>query len=739
MNRKTLLTILAAVIALGNAACSGGGHKRITVTISGPATATEGVAVMFTATVNDAQGVTWTCTTTGTAACSSTNFNPAATLSGGATSFTPPSAVETVTITATSVANSSATATKTVTISSGIAVALSTPPPNSMTEGTTAQVAATVTGDSAMAGVAWTCTTTGATACSSANFNPATTASGVATTFTAPSGAETVTITATSVTDNTQSASANITITVATTSISGTFSFFVAGTDDFDDENYALAGSVTINNGTVTGGVQDFNDGLGLISAEPGGDAITGGTLSADASGQGTLTLVTNNAGFGTETLAIVLVNGSHALITQFDGNATSTGTLDLQTSLSTLPSGSFSFAVAGIHPGFSPIVAGGVFTITSGALNGTIDVDDAGTTTLGTAFSGTVTAPDGATGRGTITNSSLGVSVVYYNVGPEVIRIVVVDATDFEAGSAFGQGTAAAAAAAAGGSTNARLAAAFSNASLGQSVFTVSGTNIFNPFVLVGQLTPNATMGTFNGVLDVNLAGNFAFASPVSGTFSIPANGYGNLQITSGVSAGASLFGLYATDPTLNLNDPNNLTGGGGALLVDLDPGMSAGFFINSIGVVVPQTDTSVSSAQGGYAFQGQFREPNDEADFTGQGTLVAGTQGGASGLTFSGTGALNDPFGDFGTIKLNNGVTFSGFFQPDASNPGRYDVNGGLVSIPGETPLTVAVSAYQANGSQIFWLEEDTNSLFGGQLQQQAATLPTVTKAAAKSRQKH
>ena len=65
----------------------------------------------------------------------------------------------------------------------------------------------------------------------------------------------------------------------------------------------------------------------------------------------------------------------------------------------------------------------------------------------------------DSSLGRGTITNNAgFPVSLNYYVVGPEVIRIVNVDATDTAVGSAFGQGS----------------NPSFSNGSIRQSVFSL-------------------------------------------------------------------------------------------------------------------------------------------------------------------------------------------------------------------------------------------------------------------------
>jgi len=83
-------------------------------------------------------------------------------------------------------------------------------PPTSLTAGGTASLTATVSNDSKGGGVTWT-VTCASSPCGS--FNPTSTASGVATTYTAPASPSTVTVTATSVSDTTKSASATVTIT----------------------------------------------------------------------------------------------------------------------------------------------------------------------------------------------------------------------------------------------------------------------------------------------------------------------------------------------------------------------------------------------------------------------------------------------------------------------------------------------------------------------------------------------
>jgi len=579
----------------------------------------------------------------------------------------------------------------------------------SVVEGATSQYTATVSNDSSNSGVNWTCSTTGTASCSAANFSPAQTASGSATTFTAPSAVESVTITATSVADSSASFPLTVNITSSgTTGFQGAYSYYAAGTDA-DDVNYTVAGAITIDaNGNVTGGEQDFNDSDGVTASA---DTITGGSLALDpTTNTGTLTLITNDETLGTETFEVSFPNNSHALIAEFDSDATSTGSLDLQTSPTTPPTGAYAFAGAGFDIDFDPFVAGGVMTVGSGSLSGTIDVDDDGIVTLDSSFSGSATAPD-SFGRGTISNSPFGIEVSYYVVGPEVIRVIDLDTDAQLLGSAYGQGDS---------------AGSFSNNSVGQSVISVSGNSVFVPIGLVGQFTTTPSGGSFMGVADVDDVGDVVNASAINGTYSMDTTGYGNMTITNAGALGYNLLGIYGVDLNLNINDPNNPVGGGGALVVELDTeGLGVGF-------LVPQTDIVTADFSGNYVFDGQFVTTNDEADFLANGSV--------SDLSLSGTGVVNDPFGDFsGDVALNSNVTFNGTFTADGSNPGRYVINplNMIFSETNSVPITATV--YQASGGELVWLETDSESTMIGQLQQQGSPSAGARRAARKAGVKH
>jgi hypothetical protein len=579
---------------------------------------------------------------------------------------------------------------------------------------------------------------TGASGTFAGGVNTATTnSSGMATSaiFTANGSVGTYTVTAT-VASGAQPANFVLTNTGIT------FAFYLSGLEAINGGSifYALAGAVTVDgNGNVLGGEQDYNDAAGLTSPQPSGDAIlpgAAGLMVDPTTGQGALTLTTNNTSLGldgVETLAVQFVNTNHALIVQFDGSATSSGSMDTQTLANTLTDGNYAFTLSGVDPGYQSIVFGGVFVISNSGttLAGTFDVDDAGATTtptLGTAFSETITGPD-AFGRGTMTSTTLPISSLnYYVVGPEAIRIIDVDTitTDSAIGSAFGQGT-----------------GTFSNGSLGSSVFGISSNSLGNLFAAAGMFTTVPGSGTFNGVADDNEFDNGTIVpnAPISGTYAVGSNGYGSMTITAGDLGDVSALRIYMTDPLLNLNDPNNTASGlGGALVADLDVSSANPTGVNGTGVLIPQTNTSTAHFAGSYAFGAQVynesRGPSLgwEFDFVGQGSINSGALSGASGL-------LSDPFFIFNATEADgtDTATFSGTFSPDPVNVGRYTTTL-AVTVAADPDYTVVI--YEASDAQLFWLDENANgeSVFLGSLQQQGSliALPAVQKAAAKTNSK-
>jgi hypothetical protein len=546
-------------------------------------------------------------------------------------------------------------------------------------------------------------------------------ASGVATStkFTSNETAGTYTVTAT-----VTGASANFAMTNTAATY---YAFYVSGQEAIDNtagqpNYYALAGSVAVDpHGNVLAGEQDYNDAYGYTSPQPTGDVITGGVLTADTNGQGTLTLITNNARLGssgTETLGIQFVNASHALIAQFDGSATSSGSFDMQTLPSAI-AGGYAFSLSGVDARYNGFSFGGVFSVNNGSLTGSADVNDDGGVTLAEGFNGAIEVPDNF-GRGQVSGVTVNgntLTLDYYIVGAEAIRIVVVDPKISCLGSAFGQGTNA------GGATN---------ASLGNSVFGMQPNSWGYPlYSAIGMLTPDSATATFTGVGDNDQEGSIVKASAISGTYTIASNGYGSVSITNGGLLGLTTLGVYLTDPNLNLLDPNNTTGGGGAVLVDLDAGFAGG-----TGLAVPQTDTSSTSFTGPYAFGTQDFNGSSTAgwefDYAGQGSISAGA--------LTGTGLVSDAFGYFSaTPAVYTATPVSGMATADGAHPGRYTMPLQVAAING-SPASFSVAVYQAAGGTLFWMDEDATSSSVGVLEQQStaslSNLPAKRERMARSR---
>jgi len=693
--------IVSAMVNLGVA---------ISITTPPPSSMqTSATATIAATTTNDTiaagnPAVNWTCAPVGS--CGS--FNPTSTASGstGTTIYTAPAAVPAtnpVTITATSMSDSTKFKTAMVTITGPpVTIIFSTPPPATIAKNGTAMIAATTTNDTANPAVTWTCTPAGI--CGS--FNPTSTASGAATTYTAPATSGQVTITATSITDGTKTVSANVAVTgtASNTTLMGHYAFFVQAPtgNPTDRGTTTFVGSVNLDgNGNVLGGMEDllsfgYRDvGDPILATVPASSPNTS-SYAVDPSGHGKMRMVTNNG----ETLDIsfVLTSASHGVVIEV-GGVPGSGTLDMQTATGFAAaqiSGGYSFTMTGQIQA-NKVSAGGVFTAdgVSALSGGTFDANTAGVMSS-SLFTGTFTPPD-SNGRGQLIFSSLGRSFYYYIVSAKVLRIL--EGTDIQqnwiGGSAYAQGTA-------------------STTLSGNYVYQHSGWSSTGRTVAAGQFTANATTIT-GGVSDSNAGGSPPTAptmAHVSGTYT---NGTMNLSD----AAGPSTFNVYIVDPTLNILDPNNTTGGGGVLLLHTDAA------INGTGLIVPQPSPGTTFAAASYALNLQnsiAATTPDELDLVGV-------------MTSDGSASFMAGLADYDQNNSTNpatmiGATVTGAFLKDTANAGRFTGSftvtpptGGYSFIPGVTPPTIfSVSYYQASASQAFVVETDTIANIVGSLIQQA-----------------
>jgi hypothetical protein len=566
-------------------------------------------------------------------------------------------------------------------------VAITSPPPSSMEIGGTTPITATVTNDPSNAGVDWSCTPSG----SCGTFTPAHTASGAATTYQAPLTTGNVVITAASTHMPTVTATANVAINpIGTTSnLKGTYTYYANGWDTSSNA-YSVVGSIALDgSGNVTGGEQDYFDGSGVIdTADP--IKATGGSINLGADGRGTLTIPLTKMAV-TETFSVVLVNNDHLLITEFDSSATSGGAMDLQTAPTSVPTGGNAFALV---DAWDEAVAGGVATSNGTSFTaGTYDSDSSATIPASPVINqplpagGGFTPPDSA-GRGTM--SLGGEQFAYYVVGPEVFRLIETDRTAFFAGSMYGQGTA---------------ANAFSASSLkgtyafGQYGFEFSGSAIFE-YGAAGEFTTDASASLTAGVADLNEGdGRPVLAASLAGsTYSISSNGYGSLKLASALDTNVQNFGVYLVDPNLNIVDPNSTTGGGGALMLDLDTSNLG------IGVIAPQSNGATFA--GNYAFiqDGTYQAAASSAffDLIGQ-VLSDGT------AKLAGNGDYNDLVAPSGGGQFAN-ETISATLAADPANKGRFTAQLSIIGNGSTTNENITL--YQASDSLLFHVDMDSPS---------------------------
>jgi hypothetical protein len=552
--------------------CSGGSGSNpnppasISVSFSTqpPSSMATSATINLTANVsndNANAGVKWS------VACSSAqcgSVSAASTASGTATVYTAPATAATVTVTATSVTDSTKSVSASISITAPVApIAVTlTSPPASLAATKSASLIATVANDISNAGVTWS-VTCGSAQCGS--FNPASTPSGTATTYTAPPAPPTpatVTVTATSVSDTTKSASAAITITAAPPVLAdGNYVFHVNGEDDND--LYFLAGAFTVKDGAIAGGEQDIVN-TGYQTQDT---LLASGSNLSVVNGNIQIVLNTGDPNVGVnqlETFRGTVVSGSRVLITQFDSSATAAGSIDLQTSTAA-PAGGYAFNLGG-YDGSNPMLnlaVGGILNISGASISqggSVLDYNDGGTVHQAlTIASGTVSAPD-AFGRVVITiNPSSGlasVAVAGYTVGTNQIQLVETNDTlsgDL-GGMALGQGS----------NTGAFNQASVSGVSYayaaeGQDNTTAGGSRIVQ---IAGGFGLNAN-GTVGGNLSLNDL-YFSFGSQITaGTYTVDPTG--RVTLTATITSGS-----LSNNPTLTFQ--LYLDGNGNALELGVD-----------------------------------------------------------------------------------------------------------------------------------------------------------------------
>jgi len=708
-----LLCVVALTLALS--ACLGsssGPPAPLAVEFSTPPPNSDALGTSFqvAAAVSNGSSVNWSCMPTGS--CGS--FSPTQTGSGVSTTYMPPMTVPqggSVTIMAISVQDNTKEASANVTITAGgaVSVTFNAPaPPPTLATNAVAQVSATITSTVANAvsdGIDWTATCTNSAGGGCGMFTTAHTNSGVSTTYSPPTTVPVVgvavTVEAASTLDPLDNVSAVVNVSTTQTSAflcaGCSYTYVLSGEDA--NGPFSLAGVFSTNGlGMITGAEQDFSD-FALTTGSTPNTLVAGTSYSFGPDGRGTINLNTGNASIGAngvETLGVVMVSSSHALITQLDASATASGTMDLQTvssfSTSTL-SGGYTFVVGGETFSQLPFGFGGVFNVSSANISGsgsTSDINSGLAVSKQQSLTGGYAVSDNL-GRIQLTLRSTGFGAVNLT-GPMVLDGYITDATHIKlievdttlgvsSGLAIGQGA-----------MTGKLNSASDLPANASYVFTSFGAVPSGTVALATTFTSDGSSKLQNGASDVNYAG-VPTSGSVNGTYSVDPTGTGRVAISLmgntivGNPNTADIFAIYLTggaDPPLALE-----LDGAGVTTGNLYA-QSAGSF-------------SLSSFQGSYGLNFTLFDPNEED---------------ASGQAFAdGSGNL------LGTLDVNTdtagvapqqAVGFTGLYASAAS--GRFT---GSLSPAGTS--TLGFSYFVVSPSEVIIIETDSLAVTLGLFQLQ------------------
>jgi hypothetical protein len=461
--------------------------------------------------------------------------------------------------------------------------------------------------------------------------------------------------------------------------LKGTYTFLALGSEAPSSNQYEVGGVLVADgNGNVTGGEQTYSNTVGAHA-----DNLTG-TYSIGSNGLGTITLQTGDTSIGVngvETLSVVILSPSSGLISQFDTSATSSGTLDLQTS-SAMPTDGYAFSVLAARvPANSVLAFGGVFNIdnnpTTGSISGAGSVSDlaqAGANAMDSTLSGSVSAPD-SMGKVTVqlTAGFTGSPISFDGYITSAVRMQLVENDGFatSGGTAYGQGTA---------TGSYTTPASFT----GAYVFGFNGFNFVGYGTYAGVITSDGAGNLTSGLIDQE-QGAAVIGDSLTGTYANDGAGTGRIQT-------ATNFGSHGAGPTMI-------------------------FYLAGTGNPIPvlQVDATARSAGTAYvqgsgtpSFSGAYGIGYSTATlFSGEGDVNGVIT--ATGGSFSGTANENFGFAPATSQSISGGLT--------ADSMGRFT---GTVSTNGTSAPCVF---YAIDSTHAIFIQTDGNQATWGSIVQQAA----------------
>ncbi len=343
--------------------------------------------------------------------------------------------------------------------------------------------------------------------------------------------------------------------------LTGVFAFSFNG-DDHGHPYYAAGRFAANGNGTLSRGVIDING-----SSGPTSSTFTG-TYTIDGNRLGVLSL---NTTLGTLNLSIAVIDNYHGTLMQTNSDplARGSGSYAVQNStnfsLSSI-AGDYAFGATGADAAGKRFAAVGAFQLstTGGLSNGERYSNDNGTVSSSESFTGTLTAPDTTTGRGTASLNINGVGAsnyAYYIIDSQHLNFIGTDALS--------------------GATPLMLTATvgqpngwnFTDGQFhGTEVFQLTGVNQAHSDIVAGLMTADG-QGNLNVSFDENVNGVLTQGT-ASGSYDVSSNGKvttSNLGSGSpilyltgqNVYSGAVAAFVMGTDATVKTGTAETRTGG--------------------------------------------------------------------------------------------------------------------------------------------------------------------------------
>jgi len=472
--------------------------------------------------------------------------------------------------------------------------------------------------------------------------------------------------------------------------LKGTYVFSLAGSDAAGD-SVAMAGTFVANgtggSGGITGGTIDVNDD-GFTSGPVTNNPITGGTYTVGADGRGEALLTTTTPFGNSITVDFVLNSNAGGMITEFDSNGSASGTLDLQTSATQPPAGTYVFGLSGTSGPNAltgapiPAATAGVVTLdASGNATGSMDYNNNGTPSALTISSPGSFVMVGSNPGATFVTGSGNLTLDVYPIDATHLKFISTTPLPILSGDLYSQ-----------------TSASFPSGTL---VFTMAGLDNAGlqgpgPLALGGFMTSDGSSTISNGVEDFNDSGT-ADTTPNAFSGAITASGarfllqLNTFENGNGGVPGTFTFAAYPSS--------------GGVQLVEIDGGgVTAG------AAYVQSAGASLASAQGygmnvtAANFNGY--EEDDIAEFVTSSSSISGH------VDVNDQGASPSSHGLSGSYALDSPATGRGELASSAFNGVFYAVSN----------------------SDFLFLETDSGQLGLGALQLQNATAAGKSNLAAR-----